>query len=190
VGLEAYAQWALNHHGRRQYLDLLFYLLALTVSRFARHGRFLYVMYDVIRLRKASLGHRLLVKRRDWNSTVANIESLTADQLREAADAMARKQQQPIRNPLITELLRKLTIRTSIVLAEAQIQIYDQRSFSTVGMPAFWLTINPSDLRDPIVLILGGVRIELACSCGKCPNPIDRYICHDSRPNSSREQSM
>jgi Helitron helicase-like domain at N-terminus len=26
------------------------------------------------------------------------------------------------------------------------------------GMPAFWLTINPSDLRDPIVLILGGIR--------------------------------
>ena len=26
------------------------------------------------------------------------------------------------------------------------------------GMPAFWLTINPADLRDPIVLILGGVR--------------------------------
>jgi hypothetical protein len=50
VGLEAYVQWALNHHS----------------IRFARHRSFLYLMYEVIRLRMASLGHRLLVKRRDW----------------------------------------------------------------------------------------------------------------------------
>jgi hypothetical protein len=91
VGLEAYAQWALNHHSRR----------------FARHRSFLYLMYDVIRLRMASLGHRLLVKRRDWNSTMADIESLTADQLREAARDMARNE--AIRNPVIFKLLQKMT---------------------------------------------------------------------------------
>lgn len=26
------------------------------------------------------------------------------------------------------------------------------------GMPAFWITINPSDLRNPLVLILAGVQ--------------------------------
>jgi hypothetical protein len=26
-------------------------------------------------------------------------------------------------------------------------------------MPAFWITINPSDLRNPLVLILAGVDI-------------------------------
>jgi hypothetical protein len=86
VGLEAYAQWALNHHSRR----------------FARHRSFPYLMYDVIRLRMASY-----------------IESLTADQK-------------------YRSMIKGLLVRW--------------------GMPAFWLTINPADLRDPIVLILGGVR--------------------------------
>ena len=27
------------------------------------------------------------------------------------------------------------------------------------GMPAFWITINPSDLRNPLVLILAGIEI-------------------------------
>ena len=53
------------------------------------------------------MGHRLLVKRRDWNSTIADIESLTANQLRDAADALAKNQ--PIHDPVITRLLRKLT---------------------------------------------------------------------------------
>jgi hypothetical protein len=28
------------------------------------------------------------------------------------------------------------------------------------GMPAFWVTINPSDLRNPLVLILAGVEFS------------------------------
>ncbi|PVH68339.1 hypothetical protein DL98DRAFT_631594 [Cadophora sp. DSE1049] len=26
------------------------------------------------------------------------------------------------------------------------------------GMPAFWITINPSDLRNPLVLLLAGIE--------------------------------
>jgi hypothetical protein len=45
----------------------------------------MYLMYDVIQLRRSSLGYRLPVKRRDWESTMAEVESLTAAQLRDAA---------------------------------------------------------------------------------------------------------
>jgi hypothetical protein len=65
---------------------------ALKVSRFAWHRTFLYLMSDVIHLRKSSLGHRLLVKRRDWNTTVAKIELLTVKQLRDAANTLASGQ--------------------------------------------------------------------------------------------------
>jgi hypothetical protein len=58
-------------------------------------------MYYVIRLRKSALGHRLLVKRRDWNATVAEIESLTVKQLRDAANTLASGQ--TIHDPAIMQ---------------------------------------------------------------------------------------
>ena len=103
------------------------------------------------------MGHRLLVKRRDWNSTITDIESLTANQLRDAADALAKNQ--PIHDPVITRLLRKLTSLGNPVPESFSHKLkFRSMIKGLMGMPAFWLTINPSDLRDPIVLILGGMR--------------------------------
>jgi Helitron helicase-like domain at N-terminus len=117
-------------------------------------------MYDVICLRKSSLGHRLLVKRRDWNATVAEIESLSVKQLRDAANTLASGQ--TIHDPAITKLLRKLTSIGNPVpqlfLQKLKLRSMIKGLLARWGMPAFWLTINSSDLRDPIVLILGGIR--------------------------------
>jgi Helitron helicase-like domain at N-terminus len=133
---------------------------ALKVSRFARHRTFLYLMYDVIRLRKSSLGHRLLVKRRDGNATVAEIESLTVKQLRDAPSALTSGQ--IIHDPAITKLLRKLnSIGNPVpqsISQKLKLRSMIKELLARWDMPAFWLTINPSDLRDPIVLILGGIR--------------------------------
>ena len=57
--------------------------------RFARHQSFMYLIYDVLQLRRSSLGNSLLVKRRDWESAERDIASLTVDQLQEAAKAVS-----------------------------------------------------------------------------------------------------
>jgi hypothetical protein len=61
-------------------------------------------MYDVIQLRKSSLGYRLLVKRR---STMAEMESLTAARLRDAATRLSNGCS--IDDPAVLTLLQKLT---------------------------------------------------------------------------------
>ena len=71
ASIEAFARWSLNHHSRRYVLIQKSYLSFTNVGRFATHKTFMYLMYDVIQLRKSSLGCRLLVKRRDWESTMA-----------------------------------------------------------------------------------------------------------------------
>src|SRR5581483_7301421 len=69
VSLASFAEWALSHHS----------------SRFARHKTFLYLLYDVIQLRSSSLGNTLLTKRNRWRSAARDIESLTVNQLQDAA---------------------------------------------------------------------------------------------------------
>jgi hypothetical protein len=57
--------------------------------RFARHQSFMYLVYDVLQLRRSSFDNSLLVKRCDRESAERDIASLTVDQLQEAAKAVS-----------------------------------------------------------------------------------------------------
>ena len=67
----------------------------------------MYLLYEVIQLRKSSLGHTLLTKRQNWWSTKSDIESLTVEQLQDTVQAVANRQM--INNLTIKRLLRDLT---------------------------------------------------------------------------------
>jgi len=120
----------------------------------------MYLLYDVLQLRKSSLGYRLLVKRQKWQSTKDDIASLTAEELQNAAKAIAKGE--AINHPTIRRLLRDLTtIGTPVPLSFSQkLKMRSQIKglIARYGMPAFWITINPSDLRNPIVLVLAGIE--------------------------------
>ena len=132
------------------------------MHRFAQHDRFMYLLYDVIRLRNTSLGYGILAKRRDWKKFQDALNSLTNEGLQEAIDAV--KNHRPITDATINMLLRdlrsvgayephsytqKLTIRAEIKGVTVRL-----------GMTAWWLTVNPSDLRNPLVLVLAGVEFS------------------------------
>lgn len=107
------------------------------------------------------MGYRLLVKRSDWASTMADMESLTADRLRAAATAMSNGHS--IEDPVIFKLLRKLTAIGNPV-PQSFAEKKKMRSHTTGitvrnGVICYWVTINnPSDLRNPVILRLGGVN--------------------------------
>jgi hypothetical protein len=131
-------------------------------NRFAKHQRFMYLLYDVIRLRKTSLGYGILAKRRDWKEFQKDLNSLTKERIQHAIAALINHQN--ITDPTINKLLRHLR----------SIGSYEPHSFThkltmraeikgmiiRLGMIAWWLTINPSDLRNPLVLILAGIEFS------------------------------
>jgi hypothetical protein len=119
----------------------------------------MYLVYDVLQLRRSSLGNSLLVKRRDWESAERDIASLTVDQLQEAAKAVSEGRL--VENPTIQRLQRSI-LAIGMQVPESFAQKVKRRSeikglIARYGMPAFWLTINPSDLRNPLVLQLAGI---------------------------------
>ncbi|KAH7021700.1 hypothetical protein B0J12DRAFT_548646, partial [Macrophomina phaseolina] len=93
------------------------------------------------------------IKRQHWRSAVDDIASLTVDQLQNAAKAVAAGQQ--IQEPAIRRLLRNIeTIGMQVPGSFAQklrMRSEIRGLIARYGMPAFWLTINPSDLRNPLV---------------------------------------
>jgi Helitron helicase-like domain at N-terminus/PIF1-like helicase len=122
----------------------------------------MYLLYDVLRLRNASLGYKLLAKRRDWNRIQNDLNSLTVARIREAINQLSNRQQ--ITDPTITALLRHLrSIGTHEPLSFAQkLTMRDEMKAVIVrlGMIAWWLTVNPSDLSHPLVLELAGISIS------------------------------
>jgi hypothetical protein len=78
--------------------------------------------------------------------------SLTTEQLQEAAKTIADGL--PINNPTILGLLLDLpTIGTEVPQSFPQAENAFQDQRHGYGMPAFWITINPSDLRNPLSYI-------------------------------------
>lgn len=130
------------------------------LRRFARHKTFMYLLYDVIQLRKSSMGNGFLVKRQNWQSTMNDITSLTVNQLQDAAKMLAAGQK--IEDPVIRRLLRNIeTVGMQVPGSFAQklkMRSEIRGLIARYGMPAFWITINPSGLRNPLVLILAGVE--------------------------------
>jgi hypothetical protein len=123
----------------------------------------MYLLYDVLQLRKSSLGHKILVKRQNWKTTKDDVASLTVERLQNAAKAIAHGQ--PINDPTILKLLRNLTtIGTPVPQSFSQKLTMRSKIRGLIvrgGMPAIWITGNPSDLRNPLVLLLAGVEIAL-----------------------------
>src|SRR6266516_7352760 len=120
----------------------------------------MYLLYDVLQLRSSSLGNTLLVKRRNWKAAEDDIASWTVDQLEDAAKTVAEGG--IIDNPVIQRLQQNI-LAIGMHVPESFSQKLKMRTgikgFNVrQGMIAFWLTINPSDLRNPLVLKLAGLE--------------------------------
>jgi hypothetical protein len=134
-------------------------------NRFARHPTFLYLIYDVIQRRQAALGNFIMVKqKKNWQSVQAAISTLTFDRLTAAAKSVLETGSH--NDPTIRRLEGLIqTIASQVPQSFGRMR--NMRShmralFVCLGMPAFWLTINPADLKNPLVLILAGV--DLSCN--------------------------
>jgi len=100
------------------------------------------------------------VKRRNWRATEDDIASLTVDQLEDAAKTIADGG--IIDNPAIQRLQQNI-LAIGMHVPESFSQKLKRRSeikglLARLAVIAFWMTINPSDLRNPLVVRLAGIE--------------------------------
>ena len=97
----------------------------------------------------------------DYHAVQEMISSLTYQRLIKAAQSL--RAMQTTSDPAIATLRRAIQIvagRVPNSFAEKQEMRMRLRGlFIEFGLAAFWLTINPSDLRDPLVVKLAGVML-------------------------------
>ncbi|PMD37128.1 hypothetical protein L207DRAFT_585483 [Hyaloscypha variabilis F] len=145
VDLQEYANWLMRHHN----------------CQAAKHHILPYVLYDMILLRQSSTGNIVQSRNEYWAHGQVDIMSLTSEDLQRAAKEMAAGGR--CSNLVINRLLVNVRLVSS----------YNPESFGKKlamrhvlmghvvlhGAPAFWFTINPTDLNSPLVLRMAGVHV-------------------------------
>src|SRR5205809_449113 len=121
----------------------------------------MYLLYDIIQWWKSALGNSLLVKRSDYQAVQDVISSLTYQQLIAAAQSLrlTQKTSDPA-IAILRQAIQTVAARVPNSFAQKQdMRLHIRALFIEFGPAAFWLTINPSDLRDPLVVKLAGITL-------------------------------
>ena len=138
-----HAQWCMQYHDRR----------------FRTHETFPLIVFAILRKREALLSAKIRVRRKDAHI----LQRVTLDMLKKAAEEEASGRSPT--DPCIRQLQKHVHCSLSNVMGcnEAR-RAWRSQIWSTnliLGPPSLWLTINPSDIHDPIAQVLTGADIDL-----------------------------
>ncbi len=124
----------------------------------------MFIVYDVIHRRKAALRYSLLVKSGIWEKIEELIREIIYARL--IATATEIKEANQCTDAAILALERHVqTIAahaSHLYVRCFQFRLRLKALMVANGMPVFWITFNPADLRCLLVICLAGVELELS----------------------------
>ena len=141
------------------------YPFSLMIRRFQAHSAFVVSSFDISRLSHKSSKTNILTRRKTWPATALLLESLTAEQLKEAASQA--KKYRPITDPAIQELLKGVARigSTASDSDEHKMYILAQLKSSIVhfGCPIVFIPSIPTNNipPPPIALFYAGEDIDV-----------------------------
>jgi Helitron helicase-like domain at N-terminus len=152
IALKTHVQWSLRYFDRR----------------FRKHETFPFLAFGILQRREALLSARLQMNRRTFDHDASVLSTLTRDRL-----LLAQREEErnlPISDPVIRLLRKSVRGTLSRVTGsnENRCQLRSQIWSTTVylGPPSLWLTINPSDINNPIAQLFAGEEIDVeAIAC-------------------------
>ncbi len=161
IDFREHAQWALRYFDRR----------------FRTHETFPFVVFGIQQRRQALGSARIQMRRKTFLDEVRVLSTITEGALRHAAEQEAAKQ--AITDPAIL-LLKRLVHGAAGRVQGTDSSRYKIRGqiWSTClvhGPPSLWITINPSDIDDPIAQVFAGANIDL-----------DRFVATDGPSRDER----
>jgi hypothetical protein len=118
----------------------------------------MFYLYDLILLRQASFGNHLQVKKGYWTKAIADLATLSGNDLHAAATQFKNKEK--ISNPIIHTLLNNMRIISSFNPESYGEKIRLRNlifgKIGRLGIPLIWFTLNPQDIENTFVVKLAG----------------------------------
>jgi len=163
LSLKVWASLLLRHCSR----SCVIYFGRLTVRRFQKHPQFIILAFDVARRDHTIKQTSIHTHSRHWASTEQLLESLTPDELKEAANQA--QEYKAIENPAVRALLRSVDRVGAHALGSdaKRFHMFAELKSSVVyyGLPVIYLTLNPGERHSPLALLYAGEDIDVTEFC-------------------------
>ena len=141
----------------------IWWLLQYSDRRFRKHETFPFITFGISQCRQALTSAKIQMKRHTFEQEAHTVATITAEKLNRAR--VEEESGLPISDEAVRALKRH-TYATAARVPGTDQSRYRLRSqiwstTATLGPPSLWITINPSDLHDPIAQIFAGEEINM-----------------------------
>ena len=147
VSFSDHIKWTLQYHDRR----------------FRRHGTYPFLAFGMSQRRQVLSSARLQMKKSDFERNARLMSSITMEDLKLAQ--LQEESNKPLTHPGVITMRKHILAMSSRVQGSdaSRLQLRNQIWSTNLrfGPPSLWITINPSDINDPIAQVFAGENIDL-----------------------------
>jgi hypothetical protein len=144
------------------YREHVLYLLKLSSERFRCHRSFMFICFNILQRAEARKRIRLLVKKKDFVSFPLIVDKITQKDIEDELEQM-RQHPSTIKNNNIQHLLSKIQSSTANVQGSKAALKHRRNDLTAYiiqfGVPQFYITLNPADVHNPLLLFIGSEQI-------------------------------
>jgi len=144
------------------------HLFSLADRRFQEHYSFMFSVFNVLQRRELLLHTSLRVKRSNFDSAARKFASVSPEIVHIVSERVAHGDTETAHNDEERKVLRLMSevkaISTHVrgsSAAKMQMRNEIRAMMMEHGLPNFYITINPADVYNPIVKLLGGADIDV-----------------------------
>lgn len=144
------------------------HMLALADKQFQQHYSFMFVVFSVLQRRKLLLHTSLRVNRGNFHSWAQHFTCVSTEAINSLAERMSSgSQPSPVTEDerLALELMKEVKAISSNVpgLPDSRLTMRNEirANILSLGVPSFFITVNPADVYNPIVKFLMGNDIDI-----------------------------
>jgi len=144
------------------------HMLTLTDRRFQEHYSFMFVAFNVIQRRKLLLHTSLRVRRKNFDSWARRFTEVSMEAVRTLSDRAAAGTQPTATTDeerKVLELMKEVKLISANIPGSAASRLTMRNEIRanilSLGVPSFYITVNPADVYNPIVKYLSGHDIDI-----------------------------
>ena len=144
------------------------HLFSLNDQRFQEHHSFLFAAFNILQRREMLLRVRLKAKKRDFPSLASRFVQVSAKAIHAVANRVSNGDNHTansVEEKQVLELMKQVNAVSSFVPGSSASKAVQRSELKALmidqGLPSFYLTINPSDVHNPIVRFLAGRDINV-----------------------------
>jgi hypothetical protein len=144
------------------------HLFSLADRRFQEHYSFLFTVFNLIQRREILLHSSLKVRRMDFSSVARNFGSVSPEAVHVVSERVANGDSVTAHTDeelKVLNLMKQVKVVLSHVRGSSAARLHMRNEIRgmmmELGLPSFYVTINPADVYSPVVKFLSGADINI-----------------------------